>query len=538
MAEEKEVRLFSNTFMAATFALVNFVMVLLFMWTVGAEYSAEWRRYQREYYDLFARKVEEPELRQRILSTPLEVKQVWNPTLQVTDRCMTCHMGVSNPQMADAPQPYKVHPDFTQHSFEQIGCTVCHEGQGMATTVHDAHVMHDLDGRFGPFDEQHIGWSRPMLPLRFVQASCNKCHNVMEAPVPGANHLNAGWQLVQEKGCKTCHYIVDSGAKQAPELSTVGTKFFNESGHSAAFHSMRFGYLHESLRCPQANMSHEAAEACKATLAPAAEAAQGTSLSAAELIDKYGCKTCHNFDAPVKGMGPSLYDIGTRQQADYIRESILEPDKVVVEGFPAGVMKATLGGMGFYTDVQKNPAIVESLVNHLSSLKGAVAQGEGQAVAAQAAATVMMPNFGLDDEQLHNMVTFLLGLQEQTVPWPQKSFAPTTEAARDGQTAAAGGPSLSGKSPEELIQVAGCNTCHKFDGPERLVGPSLWDIGARQDKVAIRESILDPDRTVVAGYPPGVMKATLLGTGFYQQISLEALEQLVDYLASLKGKAS
>jgi cytochrome c551/c552 len=208
----------------------------------------------------------------------------------------------------------------------------------------------------------------------------------------------------------------------------------------------------------------------------------------------------------------------------------------VLDGFRGGVIKATLGGTGFYTDAQKNPAIVESLANHLSGLKGAVAQGEGKAGAAPAA-TVMMPNFGLDDEQLHNMVTFLLGLQEKTVPWPQKSFASTTGAARGGQTAASG-PELSGKSPEELVQVAGCNTCHKFDSPERLVGPSLWDIGARQDKVAIRESILDPDQTIVSGYPPGVMKATLLGTGFYQKLSLEALEQLVDYLASLKGKAS
>jgi cytochrome c551/c552 len=408
----------------------------------------------------------------------------------------------------------------------------------MATTVHDAHVMHDLERRFGTFDEQHIGWSRPMLPLEYVQASCNKCHNVMEAPVPGADHLNAGWQLVQEKGCMTCHYIVDSGAKQAPELSTVGTKFFNESGHSVAFHSTRFGYLKESLRCPQANMSHDAAETCKATLAPATEAAQGTPLTAAELIDKYGCKSCHSFDTPNKLVGPSLYDIGTRQKADYIREAILEPDKVVVEGFPAVVMKATLGGTGFFKDAQQNPAIVDSLVSYLSELKGAAAQGEGQAGAAQAAAALMMPNFGLDDEQLHNVVTFLLGLQEKTVPWPQKSFAPTAGAARDGQAATAGGPELAGKRPEELLQVAGCNTCHKFDSPERLVGPSLWDIGARQDKVAIRESILDPDKTIVSGYPPGVMKATLLGTGFYQKISLETLEQLVDYLASLKGKSS
>ena len=130
------------------------------------------------------------------------------------------------------------------------------------------------------------------------------------------------------------------------------------------------------------------------------------------------------------------------------------------------------------------------------------------------------------------MVTFLLGLQEHTVPWPKKSFASQASAA--GQ--AAGGDTWAGKSMQELITAAGCNTCHKFDGPETLVGPSLWDIGTRQPKDSIRESIVDPDKVVVAGYPAGVMKATLTGIGFYQKISLEGLDRLVDYLGTLKGK--
>jgi hypothetical protein len=32
------------------------------------------------------------------------------------------------------------------------------------------------------------------------------------------------------------------------------------------------------------------------------------------------------------------------------------------------------------------------------------------------------------------------------------------------------------------------------------------------------------------------MKATLTGTGFYQKISVEGLERIVDYLGGLKGK--
>jgi cytochrome c oxidase subunit 2 len=94
---------------------------------------------------------------------------------------------------------------------------------------------------------------------------------------------------------------------------------------------------------------------------------------------------------------------------------------------------------------------------------------------------------------------------------------------------------FAGKSGEELVKLTGCNACHKFDGPDRLVGPSLWDIGERKDQAYIRESILEPDKDVLSGYPAGVMKATLLGTGFYQNISLESLEKMVEYLASLKG---
>ncbi len=532
---EKEVKLFSNTFMAAAFALANFVLVLLLMWTVNAEYAPEWKKYQREYYRLWASKLTEaelkadPELKTKLLSRPLDIKQVWNAKLEITDRCTTCHIGVENPKMSDAPQPFKTHPDIRPHAFNQIGCTVCHEGQGTATTTHAAHVVEDLEKRYGPFEEQEAGWGRPLLPLAYVQASCNKCHNVMEMPIPGAERINAGWQIVQEKGCKTCHYIVDSGAKQAPELSIVGTKFYNESGHSAAFHDVRFGYLKESLRCPQANVSPEEAKKCQAVLQPTTDSGSEKPLSGAELVQKYPCGACHSFNSPSAVLGPSLYDVGKRRDEAYLRAKILDPDKTVVEGFPKGVMKATLMGSGFYTDLNKNPAILDNLVSYLAGLKG----GDGHTPGASAAAVVAMPNFNLNDDELQSVVTFLLGLQEQTVSWPKKSFAPQTAAAGQGTPA---GDTWVGKRPEELVKLAGCNACHKFDGPEALVGPSLWDIGARQGKDYIREALVEPDKVVLAGFPPGVMKATLMGTGFYQKISIEGLEHLVDYLSSLKGK--
>jgi cytochrome c oxidase subunit 2 len=109
-------------------------------------------------------------------------------------------------------------------------------------------------------------------------------------------------------------------------------------------------------------------------------------------------------------------------------------------------------------------------------------------------------------------------------------------AAAAPTPAAASAPVASGKSGEELVQQWACNTCHKFDAPDRLVGPSLWDIGKRQDADYIRESILQPDAKIVEGFPPSVMQATLDGTGFYQKVALQDLNAIVDYLASLKGQ--
>jgi cytochrome c2 len=100
---------------------------------------------------------------------------------------------------------------------------------------------------------------------------------------------------------------------------------------------------------------------------------------------------------------------------------------------------------------------------------------------------------------------------------------------------AAAAPGPSGASGQELIQQWGCVACHKLDGPEKLLGPSLWDIGTRKDTNYIRESIVEPDTVVVEGFPPGLMKGTLDGSGFYQKLSLQDLYTIVNYLASLKG---
>jgi mono/diheme cytochrome c family protein len=72
-----------------------------------------------------------------------------------------------------------------------------------------------------------------------------------------------------------------------------------------------------------------------------------------------GCVTCHSLDEGITLVGPSLFGVGSRVQgtsdADYIRQSIVDPDAYVVDGFVRGQMNS--GWDDYLSDEQ-----IESLV--------------------------------------------------------------------------------------------------------------------------------------------------------------------------------
>ena len=55
-----------------------------------------------------------------------------------------------------------------------------------------------------------------------------------------------------------------------------------------------------------------------------------------------GCVTCHSTEPGKTVVGPSLAGIGNKGE-DFIRESIINPDADVTEGFPAGTMPQDYG---------------------------------------------------------------------------------------------------------------------------------------------------------------------------------------------------
>jgi mono/diheme cytochrome c family protein len=105
----------------------------------------------------------------------------------------------------------------SKHPAERFGCTSCHSGQGSATSFNLAsHTPTDtatmkLWKKEHDWESNHY-WDFPMLPMRFVESSCLKCHyevtdligrdNRQEAP-----KLLRGYYLLRENGCFGCHEI-------------------------------------------------------------------------------------------------------------------------------------------------------------------------------------------------------------------------------------------------------------------------------------------------------------------------------------------
>jgi mono/diheme cytochrome c family protein len=112
------------------------------------------------------------------------------------------------------------------HPAEKFGCTTCHNGQGSATDFALAsHTPNDVPQRREwqkehDWEANHF-WDFPMLPARFVESGCLKCHHqvtdlVRQGSKEEAPKLLKGYNLVREFGCFGCHDI--SGTKRGQEV--------------------------------------------------------------------------------------------------------------------------------------------------------------------------------------------------------------------------------------------------------------------------------------------------------------------------------
>jgi mono/diheme cytochrome c family protein len=197
--------------MRLAFAVSTVVCVLALAISPLKDFRAEWKLYKRSYVKYAQGR---PDTKRLLADYSPNIDQVWMPGMNVTDRCTTCHQGITQPTLADAsvPLPFRAHPQIP-HNVRDWGCTVCHRGQGLATEVAEAH-------------ETTLAWEQPILPAHFLQASCGTCHQSELKETP---QLTRGRELLSRLNCQGCHKLNNLDRPMlGPELSSVGYKVTRE----------------------------------------------------------------------------------------------------------------------------------------------------------------------------------------------------------------------------------------------------------------------------------------------------------------------
>ena len=117
------------------FALSSFLTLAVLAAPPIKDYLQGWKTYQEQYNKLVGEMLQAGTMARPI---SIGIIQIYNPELGVVDRCATCHISILDAAFRDAPQPYRTHPK-TPHNLAELGCTICHGGDGRATSQEDAH---------------------------------------------------------------------------------------------------------------------------------------------------------------------------------------------------------------------------------------------------------------------------------------------------------------------------------------------------------------------------------------------------------------
>jgi len=201
------------------------LLLLVVLSWIGEGTGREWKRAQREYRRILLDHSEET----RLLTATLKkgILETNLPALNRVDRCISCHVGLDDPWMAEAPQPHRMHPGayLTDHPVQQYGCTICHGGQGRALTSAEAHAR-----------DKGVHWTFPLLDQPYMQSSCGKCHLAIfdrnpenrDHTVPGMEVLLHGRTIFSREGCLGCHQARGLGGILGPDLTEQGEKTKHE----------------------------------------------------------------------------------------------------------------------------------------------------------------------------------------------------------------------------------------------------------------------------------------------------------------------
>lgn len=302
------------------FALSMIALALI----LAAEWQANtpsWKNYQRNFLQLEAQDEPNAAAKAAVLSTPLEIHQVMLTGLQRVDRCTTCHLGVDDPTMKNAPEPFRYHAGLGPHIPSKFGCTICHGGQGLATDKESAHGNVAF-------------WQTPLLSVDYVRATCGRCHK--EGDVPGVPELTEGRHLFETQGCRGCHKLNGVGGSIGPDLSEEGASL--RAPQWLEKHFLAPNAVSAGSAMPNFHFSTEQARNLTYYMLALTNQDMGSYYSSVRLIPspEYGrqlfieknCIACHSVGGVGAKTGPDLLGVTKRHSNEWLDEQLVNPQLV------------------------------------------------------------------------------------------------------------------------------------------------------------------------------------------------------------------
>ena len=286
-------------------------------------------------------------------------------TVPKVDRCITCHLGIANPDYQNADQPFRTHPNLelyigknSPHPLEDFGCTVCHGGRGRSTDfVRSAHTPSSHEQKkewVEKYNWQEFElWEDPMLPLQHTEAGCFKCHGG-QTQIKGAQRLNLGLQLIETAGCYSCHQIdrYNGWPKPAPSLENIASKVSKDwtaqwikDPHLFRHHTWMPNFFGQSNNSDPYSVARTEQEILAIVhylfenskeYENSAIPLKGDVNRGEELVSSVGCMACHQFQNNVDSQkltpnslhqqfGPNLTGMGSKTSKEWIYSWIKDP---------------------------------------------------------------------------------------------------------------------------------------------------------------------------------------------------------------------
>ncbi len=315
------------------FGVVSLVFLASLAIAPSKNYFSEWRHYQRGYLKMVRNRADAVTLQRHFQGG---IQQIWLPEIGVVDRCESCHVGLKESSLANVSlQPYRNHP-VIPHKLGEFGCTICHRGQGAATTVSEAH-------------NSTLAWEQPVLPAKYVESSCGTCHR---GPVPGTPRLNEGRRLLASYGCVNCHTIkLADGATMKPtdnppSLSHIADKTSREwiyawlkdpQAYATTATMPNFKLSDDDARDISAFLMANSTPISGDTLAISAKPSSDPT-AGASLYGESFCASCHavqNAAGNVVGgdVGPELTRVGSKVKPEWLQAWLRNP-RIYNDGTP------------------------------------------------------------------------------------------------------------------------------------------------------------------------------------------------------------